>query len=740
MYNGAPKGNSMNSYRLRSWSLVAACAAVLACGDDDGKSDTPAQTTRATILNSSAAMIAANALSDMPTQDFVVARTRVQASVPRERTTYARQLNIGAGRAAAVVTDPQVTTMRRAAASALGATLDPVMEADVQSTQQSLDALLQQVQLITPGAQSCDALPATKAEACAIAFLILEVRRSEGVLTVADAGSDASAATADAGSDAGASLPVGAISCPTVRDTTGARELTGTLSASDTWSGKILIKNTVYVSDTAKITIAPGTQIYMDTGSAIQFGYTGSPSVFANGTVAQPITFCGRVAEKGYWGTVTVSDGVTADSVFRNVLFAEGGSNDVVLALDGDVTVDNVQVADSGKDGVSAKDFKAGSQYLSVRGSTGYPLVLEQIAALVRIPQGGTFSSNGTNFVVLRFSTIDSDVTVHNLGVPYLQEQNIYQNTGNLVIEPGVEWRLKSDMSIDFAYLDASSVQINGTAAAPIKFMAVDANSHWRNITLENKVSSNSVISYVELSGGGQGETSVLDVLSPIKLDHVTLSKNLTGLHVSTKGLAPGSSALKISETQARPILAELDGVYSLPADSVLTGNTIDQVQIGAGTFTKSGTILDLGVPYYVNSALYSGQTVALTVAAGVRFVIGADVALNLGYYDNTVTLVGTAAKPIKFSGEQALPGFWTGIVLASSTLSNSKIDYVEIDDAGGDMGAALKFDTQISVTNSKFANSAGYGIDTQRAFTAHDYAMGGNTFTGCALGNVNLR
>jgi hypothetical protein len=716
----------MNLNRLLPWSTIA-CVALLACGDD-GDTPEPQEEARASILNSPAAAIAASALSDAPGQDFVLARTRVQERVTASQTNSARRLQLGAGRAASVVTDPEVTKTRRLAATALGATLDPAKEADVASTQASIDALLSEVQRIAPQATSCDGLPSGKAEACAIAFLILEVRRSEGVLSP-DAG------VADAGSDAGP--PVGAIACPT-RDTTGAREVTGSISASQTWSGKILIKGSVYVS-TAQITIDPGTQILMDTDASIYFAYTDSVGLFANGTATNPITICGRVAEKGYWGKITIGDDVTSESYLRNVLIAEGGGSDVALQLDGDITVDNLQVADSGKDGVTAQDFKAGSQLLSVRGAAQYPLVLTKVAALARVPKGGTFTGNTNNQVSLSLSTIDTDVTVPNLGLPYLQQTSLYQNTGNLVIEPGVEWRLKSDVSLNFAYLDASSVNMKGTATAPIRFVPADGNSHWGSIIFEEKVNSNSVLSYVEFTGGGQGRSNAVQLDAPIKLDHVTLSKNTTGLQIAKTGLAPGSTTLKISETAARPIVVDLDGVYSIPTDSVLTGNTIDQVQISPGTFAKSGTIPNLGVPYYINSSIYNGSTVAMTIAAGTNFVLGADVALNLGYYDNTVTAVGTATQPIKFRGEQALPGFWTGIVLGSSTLSNSKFDYIEVDGAGGATnGAALKTEIAVTITNSKFTNSAGYGIDKKREI-ATDYTLGGNTFTSCALGNVNL-
>ncbi len=712
----------------RVWSTFAVCSALLACGDD-GDSKEPQEQDRATILNSSAAMIAASALADTPSQDFVVARGRVEAKVSAPDRSHVRATVLGAGKAAAVVTDPLITTTRRSAAQALGATLDPAKEADVNSAQQSLDALLGAIQAIAPQATSCDMLPSGKAEACAIAFLILEVRRSEGALAVPDAGTDA--ATVDSG------VPTaGSINCPTVRDVTGATMVTSSVNMDQTWSGKVLVTGSVYVSN-AKITIAPGTQIYMDTDASIYFAYTGSAGLFANGTADQPITICGRTADKGFWSKITIGDNVTSDSYLRNVLIAEGGGDSTALQVDGNIEVTNLQVADSGKDGVTAKAFKAGSTQLSVRNAGGYPLVLTDQVALARVPQGGTFAGNTSNQISLTLTSIASDVTVHNLGVPYVQQSSIYQNSGNLVIEAGVEWRLKSDTGLSFAYLDSSSVNMQGTAAAPIKFLAVDANSQWGRLIFYDKVNSNSVLSYVEISGGGRGNDSAVQLDTPIKLDHVSLKQNASGLQVSNKGLAAGSAALTITGTQARPLTVDLEGVYTLPADSTLTGNTIDQVELTSGTFQKTGTIPALGVPYHLTNSYYDGNNVSVTIAAGAQFVVGADTLIYFGYYGgNTVTIAGTAAKPITFRGEQALAGFWRGLTLGTSALTNSKLDYVEISDAGGGGGAALKLDAAVAVTHTKISNSSGYCIDGLRSAMI-DYTLT-NTLT-CVTPGVSL-
>src|SRR5690606_1696986 len=125
------------------------------------------------------------------------------------------------------------------------------------------------------------------------------------------------------------------------RDLTGAREVTGTLMASETWSGKVLVKGPLYVRG-ATITIMPGTQVFMDVDSSLQIGWNGNEgAIVADGTEAAPIRICGKVGDQGYWNGVVLGENVTSDSVLRNVLVADGaGEGKAAVQLGAAITVD----------------------------------------------------------------------------------------------------------------------------------------------------------------------------------------------------------------------------------------------------------------------------------------------------------------------------------------------------------------------------------------------------------------
>lgn len=154
------------------------CAlAVSACadGDEEGGELSPS---RARVLNLTPAAIAADALRDTPSADYIDARTRVERRVPAATRSRARSFALGPARARALLDDAPLREGRTRAAVALGTRIDILRENDLDATQRTLDTLLGAVQAVKSGATSCEAL-GNKADSCAAAVFILEVLRAE---------------------------------------------------------------------------------------------------------------------------------------------------------------------------------------------------------------------------------------------------------------------------------------------------------------------------------------------------------------------------------------------------------------------------------------------------------------------------------------------------------------------------------------------------------------------------------
>jgi hypothetical protein len=716
-----PMKISRYARRLSAWQLVLTGLAFAGCGDD---SKEPATEGRAGVLNASASEIARFALSDAPNPDFVAARTRVEKRVSNERVQYARRYVLGAGRTP-ISSDPSFTQVRVDAATALGTNIDPAKASDPASANSALDALLAEVAKYNAAAQKCDDLPAPKNDACAYALIIIEVRRSEGTAVVptptVDAGTPDSAVA-----DAGGPVPTTLFSCGP-RDVTGAVMAKARIDASETWSGKVLVSGTIYVN-AGTLTIMPGTEIFMDADSAIEVGYTGAVTLVADGTPTAPIKFCGKTEGKGYWDAITISTNVTSNSTLRNVLFSDGSGTDAALHLDKDITLDNVQVRNGEKDGVWATDFAPASRALSVEGVGGNAVVLDGDGAATHFPLGGTLANNAPNEAVVRFTSISNDTVFHDIGIPYVQENALYQREGDVTFEAGVDYRLKADTTLSFGYGTSVAVHANGTADKPVKFTAAQgASGPFSSLVVDTGTTSNSNFTYTTVSFGGAQQEPALDLKVAVLIDNVTLVDNNTGMQIAAAGVAAGSKNLSITRTKGRPLSVDAAAVFKLPQGGTFTPNDVAQIAVTGSRFSNGGTIADLGVPYYLQGQLYTDDS-PITIAPGVDFVMGADATLSVAYYGKTTFIAkGTAALPITFVGETASPGFWAGIDVDGQATTSSAFDYVQISHAGGGGQASLRLDAKspstassVPVTNSKISQSGGACISKPRADTTN--------------------
>ena len=562
----------------------------------------------------------------------------------------------------------------------------------------------------------------------------------------ADGGTDAAVGTPDgsAGGDVGLSdVPAVVGNCTTLVTTSALAE---TVSTDQVLSGAIAVTGRVSIN-AAKITIQPGTTFVMGSDASIEFGWNSNvASLFARGTAAQPIRFCGRQATPGFWEGITVGNKITSDSVLENVVITDAGQKTgAALELNGPVLIKDVLVAGSGAEGVQAMDFKDGSTGLSVTGAAKAPVALLGHGAATRFPLGGRFTGNGNNVIAVRFEdTDDADTTFKDATIPYLQEATVrIMAPVKVVFEPGVEYRMAVDTILEIGWnSNASSIIANGTAAKPIKFTNASATAGmWKSILIGSKVRSDSVLNYVTISGGGNGAPA-LDVHAAITLKNLTLDGNMRGLEVDGGGLGATSTALTITRTMGPPVVVDLLNATTLPMGTY-TGNTNDWIVIKGGDIVVPGTLANLGVPYRIEGTAQANGNSTLTIAPGTTFLMGPDAELEIGWNSSPAKIlaVGTAMAPIVFKGAEDVPGYWNGLTIGTMVAASSKLAYVQISNGGKATPPGGGLDLMrmpFDVSNSKFSKSAGFGIKKVLGDTT-DYAAPalGNTFEMNGLGPV---
>jgi len=388
---------------------------------------------------------------------------------------------------------------------------------------------------------------------------------------------------------------------------------------------------------------------------------------------------------------------------------------------------------------VGTSEFAAGSTRLSVSGSRGAPVRLhaDQLGSL---PTGGTFTGNGYNAIVV-FGGVLRTQTWPNLGIPYdfLGPEVII--TGNpstpttLTLSAGSVLRFGPQVSLEVGSQygsDKADLIVDGTAEAPVRFTSASSTPRpgdWGGVNLGITITSNTRISHAIIEYAGKPSFSDnkgnLNVLGSLyctdcpTLKHVLLHKSSAqGMTLTSGHLAPGSTGLTIRDNGSHAIRAVADSVGSIPAGTVISGNSPDAVDVYRGDVTTTQTWPQLGVPYVIAQSVQVGDsaahpTLTLTPGTELRFHQEGDLFVQ----DGALVVTGTAQAPVRFVPHSDAPtkAFWKGVHVYANS-AGTRIDHALISHAGA-YGRGLRGNLNVYgdsggfVTNSTFSDGGACGI-----------------------------
>ncbi|HTM44623.1 MAG TPA: hypothetical protein VL137_06685, partial [Polyangiaceae bacterium] len=509
-----------------------------------------------------------------------------------------------------------------------------------------------------------------------------------------------------------------------------------TISEAQTWSGAVFVRGNIVAAQNAAVTIKPGTQVIMSENSSLDFATNAGASLDAAGASDAPVQFCGAQARAGYWAGLMLGAGADLASRLDDVVISDAGqASGAALKLSGAAMLHAVTVAGSAGDGIDAVDFDPQSADVSVQGSAGIGLVLHAGSALSHFPAQITLSGNGDDRVRLRFDTVNENATLHPLAVAYDQEGSLKVGNGAaLTMEAGVNYQMEPGASLDIGVDgDSATAQFMGTDAAAVTFSgSAQASGSWKGITI-GEDASGSMLAHVEIRHAGGDAHAALDVEAKSTLDQVLVAESDTGVKIGPQGVTAESQGLTISGALQTPLHVAANALVALP-QFTFEGTGDASILVDAGAISANGTIPAQGLPYDVQGNLEITQGASVSINAGAQFVMANASRFMVGMDDSAATIKaqGSESAKVVFRGATDSPGSWYGITIGSNVSADSSLNYVEIDDAGaGDMtaGSALTLETSISVTNSTFVDSSGFGILKAESDTSDYVAQ--NSFAG---------
>ncbi len=535
--------------------------------------------------------------------------------------------------------------------------------------------------------------------------------------------------------------------------------LSGAISEAQTWRGRLEVTGDVTVRSGANITIEPGTIIELCVDCSIEFGWnSGVVTVKANGTEEAPIIFRGKTQQAGFWSRVSFGRNVTSDSSLTHTRFEHGGAagSAAAVLLDGPVRLNHVSVTESGAAGLQASTFAPGSEGLSVDRVATHPVHLTGEQALANYPAGGGFDAAtlvaGTPTVLIDLSRITINTTMRDLGIPYqLNDTLQVRTTGTeLTLEAGVEIIGQVDKFLDVGWnSSAVTFLVKGTADKPVIMRGPSTTpGAWGGLKINGNVTSSSRVErlIVRDAGGGvaAGEGVAVSVDAPIVLTSLTVEgAQDRGVIISSAGLGAGSDDLTVRATRGYPLEVDMSALTQhFSGDFTFEENTTQRVLVtGTRDIERTGTLINPGIPYEIAQELALRGEHTLTIEPGTIFEFRADTLGEFGWNSSSSTIIarGTASAPIIFRGLAPTPGYWKGLYVRRNVRSSSALEHVHVLHGGGVDGEAnLTLDSAAPVSNSRFANSSGYGVRIPRGVSASYMLGAGNTFEANAKGDLD--
>ena len=580
----------------------------------------------------------------------------------------------------------------------------------------------------------------------------------------------------------------------------------GTISVNTTWT----LANSPYVvtgdvtigsSSNPVLTIEAGVVVKFNNGTGLNIanGWSVPGALNAVGTAAAPIIFTSNdpVPAPGKWKGITFNNGTTS-ALLDHVTVEFGGSNGIgnLYIYSGSPSIRNSTIWKSSTYGIYASNSYNGPTiqnsiisnnanhgiyvYSSatptitgntitnnggcgiydatgtatlisgntISGSGSYPARM----AVLQTGNVNSYGTNGINAVEVIGGTVGQNLTIKNLGLPYIITSDITVGSSYspvLTLEAGMVVKFNNGTGLNIAngWSIPGALNAAGTAAAPILFTSNDpapVPGKWKGITFNNGTTS-ALLDHVTVEFGGSNGIGNLYIYSgspSIRNSTIWKSSNY-GINVASSNASPiiqnnaitNNGGYGIYDASGTATLISGNtisacGSYPARMGVLQTGNvntyganSINAVEIIGGTIGQNLTVKNNGIPYIMLSGIIvnSASTPMLTIEPGstLKFAPGTGLQIGDGTISGKGTLIarGLPTSKILFTSNQAVPvaGNWNGISLTSSGTSASDIEQAIIE-YGGQGGVYSNANLVLNssspvIMNSTIRNSAGSGV-----------------------------
>lgn len=511
----------------------------------------------------------------------------------------------------------------------------------------------------------------------------------------------------------------------------------------------VLSTNGASLSEGGTLRIAPGTTVTFGSGASLHIG---AGALIAEGTEDAPIVFTGQEEVPGYWQGLVFYRATSTKNVLSHVVVeSAGGSKYVWAAIASGVTL-------VGSDGqptrvkISNSVFRRNQgvglsvhAHTSMTGFSGNEMTenvegaaFTHVSTVSQLTPDNDYVGNQQEVIRVQGGDLTSEVTMHELGVPYLTHGIDVVSGGKLSIEPGVKVRFTANGRLYMS--EGGRLEAVGTETAPITFEGEETvPGYWTGIIFYKSGSTENVLDHVNITDAG-GEKYVWAAHpASVVLAHADARTHLSNtvidrgegyaLYVHDLADVVGfSQNVLTGHSMGAAYVSALSASW-LSSNSAYTGNATgrDRVVLSGTTLSSASTLNAIDVPY-VLGAIDVADGGHLTIEPGNTLQFETSGGLNVSGTTARITAVGTSAAPIIFTRVPDAAS-WKGLHVYKSTAVN-RIEHAEISFGGqskytwASNAAGLSVASGVlEVSNVRISNSVAYGLDIN----------GSATVTGCA-------
>lgn len=288
------------------------------------------------------------------------------------------------------------------------------------------------------------------------------------------------------------------------------------------------------IAGNALLTIEAGVKIAF-TGVDGEIVVEENAGIKITGTSENPVIFTGPVNNQnpGAWRGIRLRSN-RSDNVWNYVVIENAGIDNgegaLILDYEAQLSLKNSRISGSLSNGIYLFD---NAKFLAfennVINTCAKPITCYRFGQVAKFDMSSDFSNNVVNLITVNNESIESNLTIHEINIPYLAAGSIWLGNATLTIEAGVNIAFDSGTYI---YVNEDGIiKANGNAQKPIRLYGKNQQAgYWKGLEIVS--THDNALSYCTIEHGGMND------YADLKIEYAKLSlENCSFRHSANFGI-----------------------------------------------------------------------------------------------------------------------------------------------------------------------------------------------------------